>query len=104
VKFIHKFSARVTCTLKVLDDPPEPGVSHVEGCVWSRQPKRKHLVEYVYWMHSVNSHLANFWQKKIGYLIQRPHGIWEFWVYEPNKPPRRVHSDELESELATYDD
>jgi hypothetical protein len=50
-------------------------------------------------MHSVNNHLSSFWQKKIGYLIQRPGGNWEFWTYEPGMPPKRVHSDELESEL-----
>jgi hypothetical protein len=95
MKFVHRFSARVTCTLEIMDDPPEAGVSHMRGCVWSSQPKRKHLTEYLFWMHSVNSHLANLWKKKIGYLVQRSNSSWEFWNYEPGKPPKRVPTDEF---------
>jgi hypothetical protein len=53
-------------------------------------------------MHLVNCRLADLWQKKIGYLIQRPNSSWELWNYEPGQPPKRVPIDEM-AELTNDD-
>ena len=93
--FIHRFSRSVSCTLEITDEPTEPGTSHIKDVVWTGRPKSKHLTEYVYWMHSVNSHLADLWQMKIMYAVQSSPAVWEFWGYEPGKPPKRITGEAL---------
>jgi hypothetical protein len=103
VKFIHRFSRSVTCAVEIADELPERGVSHIRNVVWSGNPKKRHLAEYIFWMHALNAHLSDLWQEKIMYVVQRSPRNWEFWDYEPGKPPKRLDKEELEA-LARSED
>jgi hypothetical protein len=88
VTFVHQFNRRVRCTVTTTDGPPPRGESHVLKCEWTELPKPKHVREYVRWMAGVNRHLADTWGKRMLHAVQVGPRTWEFWQFEPGKPPK----------------
>lgn len=100
MKFVHVFSRSVRCELTVSDEPPEKGKTHIREIFWAGQPKRKHWFEYVRWSHEINRYCADLWQYKITHAFQVSPTDWEFWGYEPGKPPKRLCLEQEEDETA----
>ena len=86
MKFVHRFSPSVLCEMTVTDEPPANGTPHILECKWSVRPKRKHLREYVRWVHQINEHLAKKWNFRILHIVQVGPQLWEAWAYDPGKP------------------
>jgi hypothetical protein len=90
VKFIHRFSPSVLCELETTEEMPAKGESHVLNVIWSGRPKRKHVPEYIRWMHLVNQRCAEMWSAKIMHCFQLTPHTWKFWTYEPGKAPQCI--------------
>jgi hypothetical protein len=90
LKFIHRFSKKVSCVFETPDTPPERGTIHDREIVWTGQPKRKHLTEYIAFQNEANRVLSNFWDMKLMHCFRIAKNKWQFWAYEPNKAPRLI--------------
>jgi hypothetical protein len=87
--FQHRFKGGFVATMTV-DPDFTLGTAHIVRCEWSRRPKPNVLPEYLRWVHTVNELIATETGKKILHIFTFPGNRFEAWVYEPNKPPKRV--------------
>jgi hypothetical protein len=86
--FIHRFSRSVQCEMRVSDQPPATGTSHVQAIEWVGRLKAKHIPEYRQWILVVTQQLSNHWQAKILYCLGIKPDETEIWCFEPGKPPK----------------
>jgi hypothetical protein len=96
MKFIHRFTRSIICEVRVDDDPPAKGKTHTLNFVWSRFPKPtpRFARQYVAWICSINQILADRWSMKLMHCVEVGPDIWEFWLFEPGKAPRRIDEEE----------
>ena len=90
--FKCNFGKGVTCEVQVTDSAPPKGSQHILKTEWTGKPSQRVIRPYVAWMNSVNKLLADEWGLKLMHVFQTKPS-WtdaEIWVYEPNKPPKRV--------------
>jgi hypothetical protein len=60
--FIHHFSRSVSCEVTLPDNPPAKGSEvQIQSFEWIGRPRKKHLAEYIRWVHVVNQHAADKW-------------------------------------------
>lgn len=93
MKYIHKFNSKLSCEVEVFDGPPpSKGERHIINIQWTGQPKKKHMAEYIRWMHIVNDRYAKQWNMRIMHIFQGGPSPkdWEFWGYAPDEPPKRI--------------
>src|SRR6202035_1303432 len=88
VTFVHKFSPTVQCSVRVSDQPPEPGAPLNLTFHWSGQPKRKHLAPYRQWILSTVQILSDRWGAEILSGLGVAADETELWSFEPGKAPR----------------
>jgi hypothetical protein len=86
--FAHKFSPTVQCSVRVSDQPPEPGAGLNLRFEWSGQPKREHLAPYRQFILSTVQILSDRWGATILYGLGTAADSTEVWVFEPGKAPR----------------
>ena len=88
--FAHRFSPTVQCSVRVDDQPPEPGAPLNLTFHWSGQPKREHLAPYRQWILSTVQILSDRWGVTILYGLGAAADATELWSFEPGKAPRLV--------------
>ena len=85
--FKCRFGKKVSCEIKVCDDPPERGKCHIQAYIWEGIPNKKHLRQYIRWINTINAQLADEWGLRIMHVFPTP---GEVWVYDPGTPPKRI--------------
>lgn len=92
--FTATFDGKFKCTVKVSDNPPEDGTSHIQQIEWEPDIPRNQVLKiirpYIAWMNSVQTILATAWDKKILYMYQTSNTHWDVWSFEPNKRPKFI--------------
>lgn len=102
--FICNFGNGVTCKIQTTDTATPGGASHILKTEWINMPQKitkrtrdRYIKKYISWINSVNQILANEWNTKIMYLIQKSKYEYEAWEYTPNKPPKNITQNILEN-------
>lgn len=88
LKFIHRFSSRLSCELQIPATPPGKGQLLLPTCCWSGCPKPKHIPAYRQWALLVHQHLADQWQQRILYGLGTTPNRTELWYFEPGSSPK----------------
>lgn len=91
--FSCNFGGGVSCTVQVPDvaPPKDKPEAHIREHAWTGKATPALLRPYIAWINSVNTLLAKEWGVKLMHCFQVGKGKFEVWVYEPDKPPKRVH-------------
>jgi len=85
--FSHRFSARISCTVRIKDEPPSDQTPFAPRFEWTERPKRKHLPEYCRWILHVVQICADRWNVRILYVLGPTPNTTEWWTFEPGKAP-----------------
>jgi hypothetical protein len=88
--FRHRFKGGATCEMvidldKLCDQQPDP-----QRCTWSRKPKSRVIPEYRRWILTVWQRVADETGLRTMEMLQVKSCLWEIWVFEPGKAPRKV--------------
>jgi hypothetical protein len=97
MKYTHKFNQNLTCTVEIIDRKIKPGERHIIRSEWSQKPKKKHIPEYVRWMHVVNDTYAKEHGLRLMHVYQLSpkYNDWQIWGYSPDAPPCRLEMPNL---------
>ena len=95
LKFSHKFKGGCTCTMTVdLDLLAAKEADHVR-CEWSSKPGARVIPEYRMWILSVWQRVANITGFRLMELLQTKRNVWEAWLFEPGRAPKKVAEEAL---------
>jgi hypothetical protein len=100
-QFVHKFaSGKVKCTASFPESPDEVTERSV---TWLGRPTKRHLKQYVQWMHHVNGTMASSYNVPLRQAYHVRKHRWEFWLYAPNCEPRCEGVSEFGPEMPYTD-
>jgi len=86
--FVHRFSRKLQCEIRVEDQPPIRGENLNLEYEWTGRPRPKHTNEYRQWVLYVAQSLCDRRNITMLYCLGSSKNCTELWCFEPGKPPK----------------